>query len=111
MEVGQSTVVENSSQINGDHLQNIRYETSRPFRNNKREYLKGKINELETNNKNNNIRYLYRGINQFRKGYQPGINIIKHENGNVLADPQSVLNRWKDFLNQVLNVHGIQDVR
>jgi hypothetical protein len=32
------------------------------------EYL-GKINELETNNKNKNIRNLYRGINEFKKGY------------------------------------------
>jgi hypothetical protein len=64
--------------------------------------LKGKINELETNNKNKNIRDLYRGINGFKKGYQPRINIIKDENGNLLADPQTVLNRWKNFFNQVL---------
>jgi hypothetical protein len=53
------------SQINGDYLQNLRCETSRTFRKKKREYLKGKINELETNNKNRNIRDLYRGINEF----------------------------------------------
>jgi hypothetical protein len=32
-------------------------------------------------------------------------------NGNLLADPQSVLNRWKNFFNQVLNIHGFHDVR
>jgi hypothetical protein len=42
----------------------------------RREYLKHKINELETNNKNKNIRDLYRGINEFKKVYQPRINII-----------------------------------
>jgi hypothetical protein len=35
------------------------------------EYLKGKINEHETNNKNKNIGDLYRDINGFKKGYQP----------------------------------------
>jgi hypothetical protein len=54
---------------------------------------------------------LYRGINEFRKGYQPRINIIKNENGNVLADPHCVLNRWKIFFNQVLNVHRVHVVR
>jgi hypothetical protein len=45
--------------MNGDNLQNLRRETSRKYRNKKREYLKGKINELETNNnKNKNIRDL-----------------------------------------------------
>jgi hypothetical protein len=66
--------LQNPNQINRDSLQNVRHETSRIFRNKKREYLKGKI-ELETNNKNKN-RDLYRGINEFKKGYQPRINII-----------------------------------
>jgi hypothetical protein len=87
--------LQNPSQINGDNKQNLRYETGRTFRNKKREYMTGKINELETNNENKNMRDLYRGINEFKKGYQPRISIIKDENGNLLADPQSVLNRWK----------------
>jgi hypothetical protein len=104
-------LLQNPSQINGDNLQNLRHEISRTFRNKKREHLKGKINELETNNKNKNIRDLYRGLNEFKKEYQPRINIIKDENGNLIADPQNVLNRWKNFFNQVLNVHRIHDVR
>jgi hypothetical protein len=36
---------------------------------------------------------------------------MKDENGNLLADPQNVLNRWENFFNQVLNVHGVHDVR
>jgi hypothetical protein len=55
--------LQNPNQINGDNMKNLRSETSRTFRNKKREYLKSKINELETNNKNKNIRDLYRGIN------------------------------------------------
>jgi hypothetical protein len=50
--------LQNPSQINGDNLQNLRCETSRTFRN-----KKFKTNELETNNKNKNIRDSYRGIN------------------------------------------------
>jgi hypothetical protein len=103
--------LQNPNQINRDNLQNVRRETNRIFRNKKSEYLKGKINELETNNKNKNIRDLYRGINEFKKGCQPRINIIKDENGYLIADPQNVLNKWKNFFNQVLNVHGVHDVR
>jgi hypothetical protein len=75
------------------------------------EYLKSKINELDTNNKNKNIWDLYRVINEFKKGYQPRINIIKDEIGNTLADPESVLNTWKNFFNQLLNIYGVHDVR
>jgi hypothetical protein len=50
--------LQDPSEINGDNLNNIRPETSRRFRNKKREYLKDKINELATNGKNKNIRDL-----------------------------------------------------
>jgi len=42
----------------------------------KRRRLKAKIEELETNSKIKNIRDLYRGINDFKKGYQPRTNIV-----------------------------------
>jgi hypothetical protein len=54
---------------------------------------------------------MYRCINEFKKRYQPRTSIIKDENNNLLADPQRVLNRWTDLFNQVLNVHGVHDVR
>jgi hypothetical protein len=60
--------LQDPSKINGNNLNNVRREASRHFRNKKREYLKDKINELATNSKNKNIRYLYRGINGFKRG-------------------------------------------
>jgi hypothetical protein len=80
--------MQNPSQINGNNLQNFRHETSKTLLKKKREYLKDKINELETNNKNKTIDNLYISISEFKKEYQPRINIIKDENGNLLAGPQ-----------------------
>jgi hypothetical protein len=74
-------------------IYNVRRETSGHFRNKKREYLKGKINELATNSKNKNIRDLYRGINEFKRGYRPRSNLVKDDNGDLLADSNTVLNR------------------
>jgi hypothetical protein len=47
----------------------VRREASRHFRNRKREYPKDESNELVTKSKNKNIVDLYRGINEFRRGY------------------------------------------
>jgi hypothetical protein len=47
--------LQNPRQINGGNLQNLRCETCRTFRNKNREYLRGKINELKTNNKNKKL--------------------------------------------------------
>jgi hypothetical protein len=47
--------LKNPSQMNGDNMDRTRREASRTFRIKEREYLKDKINELETNSKNKNI--------------------------------------------------------
>jgi hypothetical protein len=84
-------------EINGDNLNNVRREAGRHFRNKKREYLKVKINELAMNSKNKNIRDLYRGINGFKRGYEPKNSLVKDENGALLADSHNILNRWKNY--------------
>ena len=77
--------VQNPSQSIVDNLSNVRCEASRHFRNKKKDYLKAKI-ELETNSRIKNIRDLYRGIDDFKKGYQPRNNIVKDEKGNLFTD-------------------------
>jgi hypothetical protein len=63
--------------------------------------LKDKINETELNIKNKNIRDLYRGMTEFKKGYQPKTNLVKDERGDLLADPQKNLTRWKNCLSAI----------
>jgi hypothetical protein len=83
----------------------------RDFKNKKREYLKVKMIEFAMNSKNKNIR-LYRGINEFKRGYQPRNNLLKHENVYLLVDSHHhILNRWKNYFSQLLKVHNVSDVR
>jgi hypothetical protein len=66
--------IQDPSQSN--NLNNVRWDASRHFRN-KKAYLKSTIEEQETNSKINNIRDLYRGINDVKKGYQPRTRRVK----------------------------------
>jgi hypothetical protein len=36
---------------------------------------------------------------------------VKDENGDLLADSHNILNRWKNYFSQLLNVHNVSDVR
>ena len=84
--------VQDQNQSNVDNLNNVRREASRHSRNKKKEYLKAKIEELETNSKiKKNIRDLCRGNSYFKKAYQPRTNIVKKEKGDVVTDPHSIL--------------------
>ena len=99
--------IQDPSRSNVDNLNKIRRDASRTFRNKKKAYLKIKIEQLETNTKIN----LYRGINDFKKGYQPRTTIVKDEKGDLVADSRSIMAMWRNYFSQLLNVHEVKDVR
>ena len=72
--------------------------------------MRAQIEELEANSKINNIRDLYRGINDFKKGHQPRCNIVKDEKVDLVADPHSIVVRWRNYFSQLFNVHEVKDV-
>jgi len=57
------------------------------------------------------IRDLYRGINDFKKGYQPRTKIVKNKKGDLFADSHSIVTRWKNLFSQLLNVQRVKDIR
>jgi predicted thioredoxin/glutaredoxin len=69
--------LQDPSKESEDNLSNVQWEASRHLRNKEREYLKNRINKLESTNKTKNIRELYRGIHEFKKGYQSRTNLIR----------------------------------
>jgi hypothetical protein len=73
--------------------------------------MKVKIEELETNSKLKNVRDLYRGINDFKDGYQPRNNTVNDEQGDLVVGCHNILARWRNYFPQVLNVHGVNEVR
>jgi hypothetical protein len=103
--------MQDPSQSNVENLNKVRWDASKHLRNKKKAYMKAKIEEMETNSKIKNVRDLYRGINDFEKGYQPRTNIVKDEQGDLVVDSHSILARWRNYFSQILNVHGVNDVR
>jgi hypothetical protein len=63
------------------------------------------------NNKNKNFRDLYRGINEFKRGHEPRSNFVKDENDDLLVESNTILNGWKSYFSQLLNVHDVSGVR
>ena len=54
---------------------------------------------------------MYRGINDFKKGYHPRNNTAKDEKGDLFTDSLSILARWRKHFSQLFIVHGVNDVR
>jgi hypothetical protein len=98
--------LQDPGEIIGDNLNNIKPGTSRHFKIKRRKYLKDKIdelatNKLATNSKSKNIETCIEVINDFKRGYQPRCNLVKDENGDLLADPHNIVNRWKNYFSVI----------
>jgi len=46
-----------------------------------------------------------------KRGYQPRASVVKNEKGNLVSDSVSSSARWRNHFSQLLNVHGVNDVR
>jgi len=46
-----------------------------------------------------------------KKGYQPRTRIVKDEKDDLVADSYKIMASWRKYLSQILNVHGVSDVR
>jgi hypothetical protein len=53
----------------------------------------------------------YIGTTEFKNGYQPRTSLVRDENDDLHADTRNILNRCKNCFSQLLNVHGVNDVR
>ena len=103
--------IQDPSRSNVDNQNNVGCNVSRHFRNKKKAYLKAKIEELGTKSKVNNVRDLYRGINDFKKGHQPTTIIVKDNKGELVADPHIIMARWRNDFSQLFYMHEDNDVR
>jgi hypothetical protein len=91
--------LQDPSKINMGHLNTVRGEARRHFRNKMREYLKDKIDELATNSKNKNTRDLYRGINEFKRVREPPtVNLALANHSSVNTYPR----RWNSWIYSLL---------
>jgi hypothetical protein len=43
--------------------------------------------------------------------YEMSNNLVKDEDGDLLADSHNVLNRWKNYFSRLLNVHNVSHGR
>jgi hypothetical protein len=103
--------LQDPSQSIVDNLNNVRHEASKHFRSKKKVYLKAKVDEHEAKSKMKNTGDFYRGINDFKKGYQPRTNIEKDEKGDLFTKSHGILAKRRIHFSQLFSVHGVSNVR
>ena len=54
---------------------------------------------------------MFRRISDLENGYQLRTIIVKDERGDLVAETHSIMERWRNYFSQLLNVHGVNDIR
>jgi hypothetical protein len=103
--------IQGPSQSNVDNLNKVRRDASKHSRNKKKHTWKPKLRNLKLTVRSTISGTCIRGINDFKKGYQPRTIIVKDEKGDSIPDSHSIMVRWRNYFSQILKEHGVSDVR
>jgi hypothetical protein len=84
----------------------IRRETSRQFRKKRGNIWKIKLMSLQRTVRTRTLETcIEEETNLWGAANLEVINLVKDENGDPLADSHNILNRWRNYFSQLLNVH------
>ena len=65
--------------------------------------------DLERLNRMNETQKYYQKLNNSRKGFDPRVTMIKDHDGSILTDVKSVLRRWQEHFDKLLNGDATRD--
>ncbi|KAI5714830.1 hypothetical protein M8J77_006182 [Diaphorina citri] len=85
---------------------NINRETKKLMRQKKRKYLEDKLKQAELDRTKNNAKEFYRTARYFNKGYAARIDLIKDNDGQLVADEKKALEIWRKYFKELLNTEG-----
>ena len=61
------------------------------------------VEQLEAESRSNNSHQFFQQLKNFRRGFQPSTGIIRSTTGELLTDPHQILERWKEYFDDLLN--------
>jgi len=69
----------------------------------KRRYTKNTLEKIEEYHQINRPRQLFQNINAIRKGFKKQVKFLKNNDGTLIANPNDILNKRKDYFEHLLN--------
>ncbi|XP_063911999.1 putative autophagy-related protein 11 [Zophobas morio] len=75
----------------------------RLLREKKRKYKERQLDEIEENYKIKEIRSMYHGLKQEKKGYQSSSVFYKNEKGELVGNEEKILELWQRYFDELLN--------
>ena len=90
-----------SSETEKQQYKKLCSDFQRQARRDKEEYYKKICDDIETEHNNGNARAMFGKIRQVSKKFSPRTSSIKNKEGEVLSDLDKVLDRWKEYTEEL----------
>ena len=76
----------------------------------KQEFEKTRLEELNNCHKEEEVRIMYKGIKEIKRGWQPQTNLCRDKAGNFIGDKNEILKRWEEYFKELLNSSEQADI-
>lgn len=86
-----------------EEIRVMQREKKKVLRKKKREFDNAKLQVIENMHSQNEARKFYKAVNEAKNGFQPRIEMCRRKNGDIVADKQGVLDRWREHFETLLN--------
>lgn len=86
-----------------------RQRTKRLMREKKRRHNEQILENIEESYRNNEVRNLYQGTKNLKKGYKSKTICLKDKNGKMLMGDDEILDRWREYFSLLLNEDSQSD--
>ena len=73
------------------------------LRSKKRQWEKAKLDQIEEMQSKKEIRAMFRGIKEIKKGFQPRTIYCKDKKGCMVGDENGIMERWAEYFEDLLN--------
>ena len=102
-------LLQRNTRNNRETYKNKRREAYRCCRRKKREWERSKIEKIEEAKGRGDFRQMYKEVGEVRRGFQPRCTICKDKSGNLLGEKSSILDRWAEYFETLLNGGGEEE--
>ena len=90
-------------QVLADEYTALQRSTRNLLRAKKRRFVTRLMEELEQEGRMRNKRNFFRRLKSLRRGFRPNRQILRAANGDLISDPNRILEEWKTYFEDLLN--------
>lgn len=99
----EKTLQRRATRANTENFQQTRKDAKKVLRKKKRQWAKEKLEQIEEMQNKKEVRAMFQGTREIKKGFQPRSSFCKDKAGCMIGDEKGIMERWVEYFEDLLN--------